>query len=93
MVGTARRRQLGTKGKKPGSIKKDTDNNTGYGVSLEQLQKNQPGLVPKLSGKLTSARIWDAQVMVDHFNDLTYVHLIRSTSKGETLSGNSAFKR
>ena len=40
---TARRRQWVTKGKKSGSIKKDTDKNTGYGVSEDQLQSDQPG--------------------------------------------------
>ena len=56
-----------TKGNKSGSIRKDTDNNPGSGVSVDQLQSYRIGLVPKFSGKLTSARIWDAQLMVDHF--------------------------
>ena len=30
--------------------------------------------------------------MVDHFGDLTYVHLIIITSQEETLSGNQPFK-
>ena len=50
-----------------------------------QLQSAQTGLFPKLSGKLIITRIWSDQVMVDHFSDLTYVHLIRSTDQEETL--------
>ena len=38
-------------------------------------------------------RIWVTQVMVDHFSDLTYVHLTRITSQEETLSGKEAFER
>ena len=67
------------KGKKPGSIRKETKNKPGYGVSVDQVKSDQPGLVPQLSGKLTSAHIWSAQVMVDNFSDLTYVHLIKRT--------------
>ena len=35
-------------------------------VSVDQLQSAQTGLLPQLLGKLTSARIWSAEVMVDH---------------------------
>ena len=66
--------------KKPKSIIKDTDNKPGAWVSLDQLQSAQTGLVPKFSVKLRSARIWDAQVIVENFSDLTYVNLMRSTS-------------
>ena len=40
-----------------------------YVVSVDQLHSDQTVLVPQLSGKLTSARIWSAQVMVGHFSD------------------------
>ena len=81
MFGTERRREWITKVDKPGSIRKETDNNPGYGVSVDQLQSAQPGLVPQLSGKLTSARIWSAQLMVDQFSDLSYLKLMRNTSQ------------
>ena len=87
MFVTTRRRQWTTKGNKSGSIRKETENNPGDVVSVEQIQSAQTGLVPQLSGKLTSAHIWDAQFMVDHFSDLTYVHLMRSTIQEHNLSG------
>ena len=62
-------------------MRKDTDNKLGDAVSVEQLQSDQPGLIQQLSGKITIARIWDAQVTADHFSNLTYVHLMRSTSQ------------
>ena len=34
---------------------------------------------------------WDAQVIVEHFNNLNYVELIRSTRQEVKLSGKSAF--
>ena len=79
------------KWKKQGSISKDTDNKPRTGVSVDQLQSTHPVLVPQLSGKLASAYIWSAQVMVDRFSDLTYVNLKRSTTQEETLSGKVSF--
>ena len=67
------------------STRKDTDNNPVSGVSVDQIQSSQPGLVPQLSGKLTSAHIWAAPIMVDHFSDSTYVHLMIIISQEETL--------
>ena len=79
MFGTTRSRTWRTKVNKSGSIWNDTGNKTGAGVSVHQIQSIQPGLVPQLSGKLTSTHILDSQVMVEHFSDLTYVHLIIGT--------------
>ena len=87
MFGTSRKRQWRTKGKKSGSINKETDNNPGSRVSVDQLQSSNPGLVPQLSGKITSARIWPAQLIVEHFSDLTYMHLMGITSQEYTLAG------
>ena len=42
MFVTARRRELRTKGNKSGSVRKETDNNSGSGVSVDQLQSAQP---------------------------------------------------
>ena len=87
------RSQWITKGTKSGSKSKETDNNPGSGVSLGQLQSDQLVLVPKFSGKLTSARILDTQVMADHFIDLAYMYLTISTIHNNTLAGKSAFER
>ena len=85
-------RTWNTKGKISESISKDTYNKPGYGVSVDQTHSSQPGLVPQCSFKLTSAHIWATQVMVDPFIDLTYVHLMRSTSQEGKLAGKSAFE-
>ena len=72
--------------------KKENDNNPVSGVSVDQLQSYQPGLVPQFSGKMTIEHIWSSQSMVEHFSDLTYMSLERSTFQEETLSGNKLFK-
>ena len=77
--GTSRRRQGITKGKTSGFVGKYTDNNLGAGVSVDLLHSPQSGLVQQFSVKITSEIFWAAKVMVDHFSDLTYVHLMRST--------------
>ena len=57
MFGTSSRRQWITRGNKSGSIRKYTDNETGYAVSVDKLQSAQPILVSQFSGKLTSAHL------------------------------------
>ena len=72
---------------KSGSIRKETDNNKGAEVSVEQFKSDNPGLVPHFSGKLIGAHIWYAQVMVKNSSDLTDVQLIIITSQEEILAG------
>ena len=81
MFGTSSRSQWRAKGNNSFSISKDTSNKLEAVVSVYQLQSDQLGLVPQFSGKLTRGRIWDAQFMVDHLSDLTYVKLIRIKSQ------------
>ena len=70
MFGTKRRSQWIKKRNKSKSIRKYTDNNPGYGVSVDQLQSAQPVLV----SQFTSARIWYAQLMVDHFSEYNLLY-------------------
>ena len=82
-----------TKGNKSGSIWKDTENKLEVAVSVHKIQSDQPGLVPQLSSKHTSARIWAYQVIVDDSSYLTYFHLVRSTSQEENLALRASFYR
>ena len=74
------------------SISKETNNKPGDRVSVYQLQSALTGLLPQLSGNIINVRIWYAQVMVDHLSDLTYVHLMISTSQEYNLSVKAAFE-
>ena len=60
---------------------KYTDNEMVAAVSVDKIQSDQSGLVPQLSGKLTSSCIWSSQAIMDHFSALAYVELMRSTSQ------------
>ena len=57
MFVTERSMQWITKGNKSESISKYTENKPGSEVSVDQLQSDQPVLVPQLSGKITIAHI------------------------------------
>ena len=83
---------MDNKGNKLGSIRKETENKSESMVSVYQLHSDTPGLVPQFSGKFTSARIWASQFMVEHFIELTYLNLMKSTTQVETLLGKSAFE-
>ena len=92
MFGTVIIRKCITKRKKSGFIHKDINNKPGSVFPVDQLQSAHPVLVPQFSCKLTSTRIWDAQVRVDHFSDLTYVHHMIITRQEETLIGKAFFE-
>ena len=92
MFGTSTRTQRRTKGDKSGSARGGNGNKPGAAVSVDQIQSAQPGLVPEVPVKLISALIWAAQVMVDQFIGLTYLHLIISTSQEENRLGKADFE-
>lgn len=78
--GKGHRRQWRFKGKKHGTIRKLSDNKPGNGVSVEQLVSAQPGLVPQISGRLTSSHIHCVTIFVDHFSSFVFSFLQRSTA-------------
>lgn len=72
--------------------KVDTITAPGKCVSVDQLESTTLGFVAQLKGKLTTARYRAATIFVDHFSDLTYVHLQQSTSAKHTLEAKAAFE-
>ena len=91
--GTAHRRPWRVKGKKSGSIRKDTHVEPGDGVSVDQIISSQPGLIPQMSGYLTSERLWGCTTFVDHVSNYVYVHLMRNFTLEETLLAKAAFEK
>ena len=91
--GTARRRPWRAKGKKHGSIRKKTETRPGDGQSLDQIVSAQPGLIPQMSGFLTSQRLWGATVVVDHVTDYIYCHLMKDFTLEETLNAKKSWER
>ena len=76
--GAAHRRPWRVKGKRSGKIRKETETKPGDGQSIDQIVSAQPGLIPQMSGFLTSQRYWGVTVFVDHFSDYIYCHLMRA---------------
>ena len=91
--GQAHRRPWRTKGKKSGSIRRPEQTKPGDGVSVDQIVSAQPGLIPQMSGFLTSRRLWGATTFVDHVSDYVYVHLMRDLTLDETLLAKEAMEK
>jgi hypothetical protein len=65
----------------------------GQCVSIVQMQSPVPGLIAQLKGVPVNARYNSATVFTDHYSDVTYVHLEKSTNAQETLEAKQAFER
>ena len=91
--GQAHRRPWRVKGKKSGSIRKPEQKLPGDGVSVDQIVSAQPGLIPQMSGFLTSKRIWGCTTFVDHVSDYVYVHLMKDLTLDETLLAKEALEK
>ena len=65
----------------------------GQVVSMDQLISPTPGFVPVHRGTPTKQRYVGATVFVDHFSDLTYVHLMTEMNSTTTVEAKKAFER
>ncbi len=90
--GKAHRRPWRGKGKY-GSIQREEEKKPGDGVSADQIVSAQPGLIPQMSGFLTSERLWGATTFVDHVSDYVYVHLMKSFTIEDTMNAKKAFEK
>jgi hypothetical protein len=90
--GAAHRRPWRVKGKRSGKIRKETQTKPGDGQSIDQIVSAQPGLIPQMSGFLTSQRYWGVTVFVDHFSDYIYCHLMRALTLDETLDAKRSWE-
>ena len=91
--GSAHRCPWRTKGKKSGSIRRKEHIKPGDGVSIDQIISSQPGLIPQMSGFLTSERIWDATTIVDHASDYVYCHLMKNLTLEDTLMAKRVWEK
>jgi hypothetical protein len=62
-------------------------------VSIDQMESPVSGLVAQMKGIPMRARYNSATVFTDHYSDVTYVHLQKSTNAQETLEAKQAFER
>jgi hypothetical protein len=91
--GTAHCRPWQTKGKASGSIHCPDHILPGNGVSTDQIVSAQPGLIPQMSGFLTSRHIWGCTTFCNHVSDFIYVHLMQDFTAKETILAVKAFKK
>ena len=61
-------------------------------VSIDQIESSTPGLIAQIKGWITKKRYTTATVFVDHFSDLSYVHMQASTKGPDTLAAKIAFE-
>lgn len=61
-------------------------------VSVDQIESSVPGLIAQLRGFITKQRYQVVTVFTDHFTNLSYVHVQRSTSVPDTLAAKQAFE-
>ena len=62
-------------------------------ISIDQLESTTPGFVAQMKGHLTRGRYRVTTIFVDHFSDLSFVHLQPSTSAEHTLQAKQAFEQ
>ena len=56
------------------------------------MEVREEAFIAQLKGRLTKYRYKYATVFVDHFSDLSYVHLQRSITSEETVQAKMAFE-
>ena len=61
-------------------------------VSVDCLTSATPGLIAQTAGGLTHQRYLHAIVFVDHYSDLSYLHLLKTQSGDEVLEAKEAFE-
>ena len=91
--GTAHQCPWCTRGKALGSICHPEHVLPGNGVSVDQIVSAQPGLIPQMSGFLTSCRIWGCTTFCGHASDFVYVHLMWDYAVDKTILAVKAFEK
>ncbi len=91
MFGKMDKRNWRTKQYNEGGLDKATK--PGEMVSVDQLQSPVPGLIAQLKGTPTRERYTCATVFVDHYSDLTFIYLQRSTDGDDTVEAKREFER
>ena len=64
----------------------------GHVVSVDQMESSTAGFIGQLKGIPTTRRNKYATIFVDHFSDLSYVHLQETISSQDTILAKRAFE-
>jgi hypothetical protein len=60
---------------------------------MDQIISAQPGLIPQMSGFLTSRNIWGCTTFCDRVSNFVYVHLMQDFTVDETILAVKAFEK
>ena len=63
------------KGEEKNIIRSESETAAGDNTSLDSLTSSTTGIIPQMSGFLTSDRFWAATVFVDHATSYMYTYL------------------
>ena len=69
-----------------------TASQPGQCVSVDQLEATEPGLIAQMKGIPTKHRYRYATVFIDHYSNLSYVHLMKTLTSEETLEAKRSFE-
>ena len=93
IFGKSHRRPWRPKGEQKHHIRSPDDVNPGDNTSIDAMTSKAPGLIPQMSGFLTSKRFWAATVFVDHATNYGYVYLQEDQTLETTLAAKAAYER
>ena len=93
MFGCAHKKPWRVKGKEKHVIRSESETDAGDKTSLEDLTSSTPGIIPQMSGFLTSDCFWAATVFVDHETSHLYTHLQRGQTLIKSIEAKAAYKR
>ena len=93
IFGKSHRRPWRAKGKSKHHIRSEDDLHPGDDTSIDALTSKSPGLIPQMSGFLTSKRYWASTVFVDHATNYGYVYLQEDQTLESTLAAKAAYER
>lgn len=93
IFGSAHKQSWRTKSKTKHPIRKESDNEPGARISMDQIVSAEPGLIPQMSGGLTNLWVTGAAVFVDHFSGHVFVCLMQNLTLTKTLLGKAPYER
>jgi hypothetical protein len=93
IYGQMTRRPWRTRAEPPNIAQQRKVTQPGDCVSIDQMESPVSGLVAQMKGIPMKARYNSATVFFDHFSDVTFVHMQKSTNSAETIEAKHAFER
>ena len=92
MFGCAHKKPWRVKGKDKHVIRSESETAVGDNKYLYALTSSTPGIIPQMSGFLTSDRFWAATFFVDHATSYMYTHLQRGQTLIKSIESKTAFE-